>query len=51
MARDPAYLELRRIETAQEIAQIIAESKNRVFLSSDSLLLNMVDFEPLAKKK
>jgi prohibitin 2 len=51
MARDPAYLELRRIETAQEIAHIIAESKNRVFLSSDSLLLNMVDFQPLGKKK
>lgn len=40
--RDPGYLELRRLEAAREIAQIIANSGNKVYLDSDSLLLNII---------
>lgn len=45
MAKNPAFAELRRIEAAREIAHAVARSPNRVFLSSDSLLVNlMTDF-------
>jgi prohibitin 2 len=38
--KNPNFLQLRRLEAAREIASIIAKSQNRVFLSSDVLLLN-----------
>eukprot|EP00898_Chlorokybus_atmophyticus_P006176 jgi/Chlat1/655/Chrsp103S01058 len=38
---NPAFITLRRIEAAREIAQTIATSTNRVYLNSDSLLLNL----------
>merc|ERR1712178_367948 len=41
--RNPAFIELRRIEAAREIAQVIARSNNRVFLQTDSLLLNLLN--------
>lgn len=41
MDRSPAFLELRRVETAREIATTLARSRNRVFLESDTLLLNL----------
>lgn len=41
MERDPGYLELRRIEIAKEIANILARSNNKAVLTSDSLLLNL----------
>jgi len=45
MQRNPAFAELRRIQAAREIAHTIANSPNRVFLNSDSLLMNlMTDF-------
>jgi prohibitin 2 len=40
---NPGFLELRRLEAARDIAHTISESSNRVFLSSDSLLLNVND--------
>jgi len=41
MARSPAFLDLRRIEAAREIATIMAKSRNRIFLESDTLLMNL----------
>lgn len=39
--RNPAFLELRRIEAAREIANNVAsKGANRLFLPADSLLLN-----------
>jgi prohibitin 2 len=35
------YVELRRLDTAREIAQILAKSGNRVMLDNNSLLLNV----------
>jgi len=42
MQNNPAFAELRRIETARRIAQVVARSPNRVYLSSDSLLVNLM---------
>jgi len=45
MKKNPAFAELRRIEAAREIANAVAQSPNRVYLNSDSLLINlMTDF-------
>jgi len=45
MKKNPAFAELRRIEAAREIAHSVAQSPNRVYLNSDSLLVNlMTDF-------
>lgn len=41
IAKNPAFLQLRKIEAAREVAQIIAKSNNKVMLNSDSLLLNL----------
>jgi prohibitin 2 len=41
MAQSPAFLEIRRLEAARDIATTIGKSRNRVFLESDSLLLNL----------
>lgn len=41
IAENPAYIELRKLETAREIAHTISRSANRAYLSSDSLLLNV----------
>lgn len=38
---NPGFLELRKIENAREIANTISQSKNRVFLDSSALLLNV----------
>lgn len=48
--QNPAFITLRKIEAAREIAATIAGSANRVFLSSDSLLLNLGDLDMLKKK-
>lgn len=42
---NPAFLTLRKIEAAREIANTVASSQNRVFLNSDSLLLNLAEME------
>lgn len=41
MQKSPAFLQLRRVEAAQEIATILSRSRNRIFLESDTLLLNV----------
>lgn len=41
MQQNPAFLTLRRLEAAREIAHTISHSANKVFLSADSLLLNL----------
>lgn len=41
IANNPAFITLRKIEAAREIAQTIANSANKVYLSSDDLLLNL----------
>lgn len=43
IANNPAFITLRRIEAAREIAQTMATSNNRVMLNADSLLLNLSD--------
>ena len=48
---NPAFLTLRKIEAAREIAGTIAASPNRVLLSTDSLLLNLKDLEVDLSKK
>jgi len=40
--REPGYLELRQLDAAKDIAQMVARSNNRVYLDSDSLLLNIL---------
>ncbi|KAJ1977735.1 Prohibitin-2, subunit of the prohibitin complex (Phb1p-Phb2p) [Dimargaris verticillata] len=37
----PGFLELRRIETARDISQVLAASNNRIMLNSDALLLDV----------
>jgi len=40
---NPAFIELRKIEASREIANTIAKSQNKVYLSSDNLLLNLLN--------
>lgn len=53
---NPAFVKLRRIEAATEIADIVSTSGNKVYLNADSLLLNLLGdtsddkFEKNAKK-
>lgn len=42
MNNNPSYLTLKKIETAQEIATILSNSKNQVLLNSDQLLMNIL---------
>jgi prohibitin 2 len=39
---NPGFVQLRRLDTAKEIATTISRSSNRVFLNADSLLLNLL---------
>lgn len=41
------FLELRRIEAAKEVSEVVAKSGNKIYLNSDSLLLNLT--EPIKK--
>lgn len=43
IAKNPAFITLRKIEAAREIAHTVSNSSNKVFLSSDDLLLNLQD--------
>ena len=42
ISTNPAFLQLRRIESSKDIALTIASSTNKVYLNSDSLLLNQL---------
>lgn len=52
ISSNPAFLALRRIEAARDIAHTIAQSSNKVFLDSQDLLLNLHDLnvEKIKKK-
>lgn len=39
---NPAFVQLRRLDAAKEIATVISRSANKVYLNSDSLLLNLL---------
>lgn len=39
--KNPGFMKLRRIDAARDIADIVAKSGNKVYLNSDSLLLNL----------
>jgi len=42
MAQNAGFIELRRIQAAKEVADKLAKSSNRVVLSTDSLMLNLI---------
>jgi prohibitin 2 len=41
MKHNPAFAELRTIDAARDVAHTLSNSRNRIFLSSESLLVNM----------
>lgn len=43
ITRDPGYLKLRKLKASTQIANVIAQSQNRAYLDSSSLLLNVAD--------
>lgn len=47
---NPSFITLRKIEAAREIAGTVAASPNRVYLSTEGLLLNVPELD-LTKKK
>merc|ERR1719478_888717 len=42
IAANPGFIELRRIQVAKEVANNLAKSNNRLVLSTESLLLNLM---------
>lgn len=49
--KDPAFIQLRRIEAAKEIADVVNKSQNKLYLSADSLMLNIMDSDNDLEKK
>jgi prohibitin 2 len=43
IGNNPGYLKLRKLKASQNIAKIIANSNNRAFLNSNSLMLDITD--------
>jgi len=43
MSENPAYIDLRRIDAAQNISRMLGSSRTKVYLNSDSLLLNLTE--------
>ena len=41
MSSNPAYIDLKRIEAARSISKMVGQSRNQVYLDSDTLLLNL----------
>lgn len=39
---NPGFVQLRRIEAAKEIATTVSQSSNKIYLSADTLLLNLI---------
>lgn len=46
MRKNPAFIDLRRIEAAREVAATISKASNRVYLDASSLLLNLAKDTP-----
>jgi len=42
ISNNPGFVELRRIDAAREVAQTLSRSSNRVFLGTDSLMLDVM---------
>ena len=42
IAKEPGFVELRRMDAAKEVATTISRSANKVYLNADSLLLNLL---------
>ncbi|XP_057455564.1 prohibitin-1, mitochondrial [Lotus japonicus] len=51
IANNPAFITLRKIEAARDIAHTVANSSNKVYLNSDDLLLNLQGMDVEPKKK
>jgi prohibitin 2 len=52
MSKNPAYLDLKRIEAARNIAHTLSTGRVRVFVESDALLLNLTQgFNEQLEKK
>ncbi|CAJ1956650.1 unnamed protein product [Sphenostylis stenocarpa] len=51
IAKNPAFITLRKIEAAREIAHTISNAANRVYLNSDDLLLNLQKMNLETSKK
>lgn len=41
MSDNPAYIDLKRIEAAREISKMLGQTRGKIYLDSDSLLLNL----------
>jgi prohibitin 2 len=39
---NPGFIQLRRIEAAKDIAEVVNRSPNKMFLSTDALMLNVM---------
>lgn len=42
MRQNPGYIELRQLDAAKQISETISKSSNKVYLDSESLLLNIL---------
>lgn len=52
LMKNSAYIDLRRLEVAKEISRMMGQSRNQVYLDSDSLLLNLTQgFDANLEKK
>ena len=40
--KNPGFMNLRRIDAARDIADVVSQSNNKVYLNADSLLLNLL---------
>ncbi|KNC98366.1 prohibitin-2 [Spizellomyces punctatus DAOM BR117] len=47
----PGFLELRKLDTARDIANTISTSSNRVYIDSDTLMLNVAHNQPNVSEK
>jgi len=45
-----AYVELRKIEYAKEIANVLSETRNHVMLNSEGLMMNVKHGDPTKQK-
>lgn len=43
MRKNPGYIELRQLDAAKTISETVASSQNKVYLDSNSLLLNILE--------
>jgi len=41
LMKNTAYIDLRRLEAAKYISQLMGQSRNQVYLDSDTLFLNL----------